>query len=915
MMNFASAQLKYTLLEESEPGSLVGNVARDLGLNTAGIFERGLQLGTEQSQQYFALNLESGTLITKHRIDREKLCGNSPDCVLHVEIVLVKPLELYRLEVEILDINDNSPVFPNTVRTIKITEFAAVGSRFPLERAQDPDVGINSVTSYQLEKNMYFSLIVQNRKNDRPSPVLVLEKVLDREQQAEHTLVLTALDGGTPARSGTMLISIIVIDNNDNAPVFDSTFYKINVRENAPLNSLVIKLNATDKDEGVNGEISYYFEDISSEDIANVFSLDHQTGEIRVKEHMDFEKHRSYEISVKALDHGVPAMEGHCVIQVDIEDMNDNAPEILISSLVSSIPEDSPVGTTVGLLRVKDQDTGKNGEVQLEISPDLPFSITNVLNHYSLVTNSLLDREHASQYIIQLTATDMGVPQLTAQTVYNITVSDVNDNPPTFERSSMYVEIKENNKPGALLCAVTASDKDEGENAHITYSIINSLINGFPALSFIYMDTQNGNIYAQQSFDYELAQVLQFTIRAEDSGIPKLASNITVYLHVLDENDNHPSILYPTNSRHAPAQQLMPRSLPTGSLVTKVVAVDGDSGYNAWLTYSITKATDLSLFKIAPHTGEIRMARSFLETDSPVQNLCVMVKDNGNPSLSSTATLIISSEAGSSKESLHSKDVFADTKQKSDITMYLIIALVSLSIVSVVTLIILLVKCVRRKNKMADPESPCWFLHQSNSTDSPQTFQPTLGFNMDGTLKYMEIRLDPSNPGSQCYRTYFTQSDNINLTLLKPLTFSPVKDVDSNAESLGISSLRDSTEHAQPNADWQLTQGQRPGPSGQQPTEEPGVWPNNQFETERLQAMILASANEAAEGSSGIGGSTGTMGLSARYGPQFTLQHVPDYRQNIYIPGTTSTLTNAAGKRDNKAPSGNKKKSGKKEKK
>lgn len=770
MKNFVSADPKYTLLEESEPGSLVGNVARDLGLNTAGISERGLQLGSEQSQQYFALNLESGTLITKHRIDREKLCGNSLNCILPVEIVLTKPLELYRLEVEILDINDNSPVFPNTVRTIKITEFAAVGSRFPLERAQDADVGINSVTSYQLEPNQYFSLIVQNRKNDRPSPVLVLEKALDREEQTEHKLVLTALDGANPSRSGTMLISIIVLDNNDNAPVFDSTFYKISMKENSPLNSLVIKLNATDKDEGVNGEISYYFEDISSEDIANVFSLDHQTGEIRFNEHIDFEKHRSYEISVKALDHGVPAMEGHCVIQVDIEDMNDNAPEIFISSLVSSIPEDSPVGTTVGLLRVKDLDMDKNGEVRLEISPDLPFAIIDVVNHYSLVTNVLLDREHESQYIIKLTATDMGVPQLTTQTVFNITVSDINDNPPAFERSVMYVEIKENNKPGALLCAVTASDKDEGENAHITYSIINSLINGSPALSFIYMDTQNGNIYAQQSFDYELAQVLQFTIRAEDSGIPKLASNITVYLHIVDENDNHPSILYPANLRHAQAQQLVPKSLPAGSLVTKVVAVDGDSGYNAWLTYSIAKATDLSLFKIAPHTGEIRMARNFLETDSPVQNLCIVVKDNGNPSLSSTATIVISAESGTSKEYNYSKDVFTDTKQKPNITMYLIIALVSVSIVSVVTLIILLVKCFSRKNKMGDPEL--------NQYVGPS--QKNLQLNYNSTLRYVEVPVVVSDQHSKTDCP--TDFNRDTLYMMKSLNFPQLKQLVNASE-------------------------------------------------------------------------------------------------------------------------------------
>ncbi|KAM9312922.1 protocadherin gamma-C5-like isoform 1-T1 [Gastrophryne carolinensis] len=218
-----------------------------------------------------------------------------------------------------------------------------------------------------------------------------------------------------------------------------------------------------------------------------------------------------------------------------------------------------------------------------------------------------------------------------------------------------------------------------------------------------------------------------------------------------------------------------------------------------------------------------------------------------------------------------------------------------------------MVKCYKREMYLC--QHPCWFLHQSNSGHCLQNQQPTVCFNMDGTLKYMEIRMDPANPDSRRYRTYFSHIDNMNLTLLKPFQFPPVV---SDTQTLGV---RDPNEQTQPNADWQLTQGQRPGPSGtQQPTEESGVWPNNQFETERLQAMILASANEAAEGSSGIGGSTGTMGLSARYGPQFTLQHVPDYRQNIYIPGTTTTLTNAAGKRDGKAPSGNKKK-GKKEKK
>ncbi|XP_044136963.1 protocadherin gamma-C5-like [Bufo gargarizans] len=766
ILKLASAQLRYSLLEESEPGTLVGNVAKDLGLNTAGIPERALRLGSEQSQQYFALNLETGAIVVRSRIDREKICGTNINCILPVEIVLEKPLELYHLEIEILDTNDNSPVFQNAERTIKITELAAVGTRFPLERAQDPDLGINSVSSYKLSESKYFSLNVQARKNEKPSPVLILEKALDREEREEHTLVLTAFDSGSPLRSGTSLITINVIDINDNAPVFDNAFYKISLKENAQLNTLVIRLNATDKDEGPNGEISYTFEDISSEDITNVFSLGGKTGEIRLKKQLDFEKHHSYEISVKALDHGIPEMEGHCVIQVDIEDVNDNDPEILISSLVSSIPEDTPPGTTVGLLRVIDQDSGKNGEVHLQISPDLPFTITSTQNHYSLITDGFLDREQASQYTIVLQATDLGDPQLKTQTAINVTVTDINDNPPSFERLVVNVEIKENNKPGGLLCTVSASDKDFGENAHITYSIVNSFINGSPAMSFIYMDAQNGNIYAQQSFDYEQAQVLQFTIRAEDSGIPKLSSNSTVYLHIVDENDNRPSILYPGNSRHVPAQQPISRSLQAGSLITKVVAIDADSGYNAWLTYNIAKATDLSLFKVAPHTGEVRLARSFQETDSPVQNLCIVVKDNGAPSLSSTATLLISLEDHSSKKSHYSTDVLSETKQNPNVTMYLIISLVAISVVSFVTLIILLTKCLRNKHQMANSEMNHYMGHTHK----------TLQLNPTSTLRYMEVAMMPGSQQGQYPKT--SGSSDINrdtLNLMKSLNFPQLK--------------------------------------------------------------------------------------------------------------------------------------------
>uniref|UniRef100_A0A803K8X8 Cadherin domain-containing protein n=1 Tax=Xenopus tropicalis TaxID=8364 RepID=A0A803K8X8_XENTR len=778
--SFISSQPRYSVLEESEPGSFIGNVVQDLGLNNVGISERGLRLASEKTMEYFALHLESGTLVVKSRIDREKLCGSSTSCMLPVEIIIEKPLELFRLEVEIVDVNDNAPHFHNTDRVIRMTELAAVGSRFPLERAQDSDVGTNAVSAYQLADNQYFSLAVQNRNDDKP--VLVLEKALDREEQDGYQLVLTAFDGGNPPKSGTILISIIVLDSNDNPPVFDSAVYKIGLKENSPYNTLVIQLHADDSDEGPNGEISYYYEDQISENIANVFSLDQQTGEICVQGKVDYEHQRSYEISVIARDHGVPEMEGHCIVQVDIEDLNDNAPAITLSSFVSSIPEDTPIGTTVLLFSVKDQDSGKNGEVNVQISPTLPFEIISVQNHYSLITNQLLDRELDDQYTIHLTARDLGLPPLQTEATVDLKITDTNDNPPTFEQLSSGVYLNENNKPGALLYAVSASDRDEAENAQVEYSIHNGFIDGSPISSFVYIDKHNGKIYAQQSFDHEEVQHVEFTVMAEDFGSPKLSSNITIHLYILDENDNYPTILFPQASQHLQSPQIIPKALPAGSLVTKVVAVDADSGYNAWLTYNLTEVSSLDLYKIIPHTGEIKLVRNIQYTDSPLQKLLVLVKDHGNPPKSSTATLLIALDDNVNKQSILSNNIaiIDSGKQRHDLTLYLVISLVAVSAVSAITFLILLTKCIRRRNSFAKCECCC--LRQSQSTQY-LGHTKTLQLDPNGTLQYFEVSMGSAGQQSQCYQLANTADiDSGTLNIMRSLNFPQLKDLVNKSE-------------------------------------------------------------------------------------------------------------------------------------
>ncbi|XP_063784646.1 protocadherin gamma-C5-like isoform X15 [Pseudophryne corroboree] len=911
---WVSGQLRYSIAEESDPGTIVGNLATDLRLNPADISKRRLSVGSEGNSRYFAIDHKTGSLTVYERIDRESLCASSPSCLLHLEVVAENPLELFSLEIEILDINDNNPIFSTNDQVIKITELVtSSGVRFPVRTAQDLDVGINGISQYKLNANPYFSLSVTNRDDGTLIPELVLEKVLDREEKAEHRLIVTAIDGGQQPRSGTTQISIIVLDINDNSPIFDKSQYKIHVIENIPINTVIIKLNATDQDEGANGEILYSFDHHTLDSAEKIFEINSNTGEIFVKGDVDYEDSKLYELFIKAVDKGSPKLEGRCVIKVQVEDVNDNTPEIIFTSKHKEISENSPIGTVVGFITVRDKDSGKNGEVKLDVSPNLPFRCQPMSNRYSLVTSGHLDREQVSQYTITLIASDLGSPSLSSQTTVTINISDVNDNPPAFLQTAYNAFIAENNEPGRLLCTVSAVDPDEGANANLIYSIAESHIDGSPVSSFVYINSDTGSIYAQRSFDYEQFQVLQITARVEDSGSPKLFSNVSVFMFILDTNDNHPTILYPESSGEIIAQENIPKSAAAGYLVSKVSAVDLDSGHNAWLIYSLAQPVSPALFHISEYTGEVRTLRGLHEADTTEHRLVISVSDHGEPSLSATVTVIVTIMDHVVQESPKSHDFLTNAKSATNLTLYLIISIVAISLVFLVTFTILLVRCLR-KDQYYDNYCGFCFPNKSHSKSYVDQYKPTLYLNTDGTLKYMEVRMAPPDPPGPCYPVCFPSANIPDFTLTKPLSAAQITGTEKENNASADSSWFNEINQAQPNTEWRFSQAQRPGPSGAQPAEEAGVWPNNQFETERLQAMILASANEAAEGTSGLGGGTGTMGLSARYGPQFTLQHVPDYRQNVYIPGSTLTPTNAGGKRDGKG-GGNKKKSGKKEKK
>uniref|UniRef100_A0A3B4VQX6 Protocadherin beta-15-like n=1 Tax=Seriola dumerili TaxID=41447 RepID=A0A3B4VQX6_SERDU len=698
-IHITTADLSYSVLEEMRPGSIVGNIAKDLGLEVGKLLTRKARIDTEESyQNYCAIDLKTGDFVIREKIDREEFCGEKVSCMLKFELVLESPLELHRISLLIQDVNDNSPVFPKDMVKLEIGESAVKGARYRINEAHDADIGQNTVKQYNLQKNEHFLLSVREDTDGSKSVELVLDKELDREKEHDLNFMLIAVDGGNPQRSGTANIHVTVLDANDNAPVFDQAFYKASLPENAALDTVAITVSASDADEGINGEVTYEFSRIS-ERAKKVFSLSSKTGEIKVIGPLDFESDSKYEMRIDAKDgYGLSS---DSKVMIDITDVNDNAPVIYLKSLVNPIPENVSPGTEVGIINVQDRDSENNRQVRCSIQQNVPFKLVpSIKNYYSLVTTGQLDRELVSDYNITITATDEGSPPLSSSKTVELSVADINDNPPVFEEQSYSAYVTENNKPGSTLCSVSARDPDWRQNGTVIYSLLAGEVNGAPVSSYLSVNGDTGVIHAVRSFDYEQFRSFKVHVMARDNGSPPLSSNVTVSVFISDVNDNFPQILYPAPEGNSFMTELVPKAAHGGSLVSKVIAVDADSGQNAWLSYHIVKSTDPGLFTIGLHSGEIRTQRDISESDSMKQNLIVAVKDNGQPSLSATCSmyLLISDNLAEVPEL---KDISYDEKN-SKLTSYLIIALVSVSTFFLTFIIIILgVRfCRRRKPRL-----------------------------------------------------------------------------------------------------------------------------------------------------------------------------------------------------------------------
>ncbi|NP_001019300.3 protocadherin beta-11 precursor [Pan troglodytes] len=676
MSQAGSETWSFSVAEEMQSGSFVGNLAKDLGLKVRELSSRGARVVSNDKKQRLQLDINTGDVLLSETLDREELCGSIEPCVLHFQVLMQNPTQFLQIELQVRDINDHSPIFLEKQMLLEIPENSPVGAVFLLESAKDLDVGINAVKSYTISPNSHFHIKMRVNPDNRKYPELVLDKALDYEELPELSFILTALDGGSPPRSGTALVRVVVVDINDNSPEFEQAFYEVKIPENSILGSLILTVSAWDLDSGTNGEICYTLSH-ASEDIRKAFEINQKSGDITLTAPLDFETIESYSIIIQATDRG--GLFGKSTVRIQVIDVNDNAPEITVSSITSPIPENTPE-TVVMVFSIQDIDSGDNGRIVCSIPEDLPFVLkSSVENYYTLETERPLDRESTAEYNITITVTDLGIPRLKTEHNTTVLVSDVNDNAPTFTQTSYTLFVSENNSPALHIGSVSATDRDSGTNAQVNYSLLPPQDPHLPLASLVSINADNGHLFALRSLDYEALQAFEFRVGATDRGSPALSSEALVRVLVLDANDNSPFVLYPLQNGSAPCTELVPRAAEPGYLVTKVVAVDGDSGQNAWLSYQLLKATEPGLFCVWAHNGEVRTARLLSERDAAKHRLVVLVKDNGEPPRSATATLHVLLVDGFSQPYLPLPEAAPAQAQADSLTVYLVVALASVS--------------------------------------------------------------------------------------------------------------------------------------------------------------------------------------------------------------------------------------------
>lgn len=729
---------RYVTYEEDAPGTEIGNLSQDLKIDPADDPDTSFRFMQENNSSVIQMRETDGLLSVAEVIDREQLCPRSPRCFITFDTVAFsqEKFQLIHVEIEVKDINDHAPRFPRNETRLEIVENVPLHSTFPLQIALDQDVGENYIQSYNISPSSHFAIEVRDREDGVKFAELVLVRELDREVEDSYSIEVTATDGGAHAKSGSMTVNIAVLDFNDNSPTFEHSSLKVELNEDSPVGHRVVKVHAFDPDDGVNGEVMYALADGSSPEVGRLFHVDPYSGDVTLKALVDFEKRRSYELSIRASDSGANSVPSTCKVVIDVVDVNDNAPEISIKPMTSSsdgvayITEAAAAESFVALISTSDRDSGSNGYVRISLLGHEHFTLQQAYgDSFMITTSTTLDREKIPEYNLTMVAEDLGSPPFKTVRQYTIRVTDENDNPPLFSKSLYEVSVLENNIPGSYVTTVVARDPDVGKNAKVSYKVIDSEVpGGSPVSTYVSVDSHSGSLYTLRSFDYETLEQIELVIQAEDRGSPSLSSTSTIRIRVVDQNDNYPYFTFPVLLNDS-ADIPLPFNAPAGYLALRVSAEDEDEGVNGELSYHIVQG-DPKLFAMNKDTGEIALKQWLTAEIGDVLEMKIAVSDNGRSPLSSSATLrFVVSDAEPSEDQvvivLRSSDEEGLSLDGSLIVIIMLSGGCALLLIAIVVVVITC-KLSRRGRNRGAKRDVCHSLFDGRPMPIPGSAQPNI---------------------------------------------------------------------------------------------------------------------------------------------------------------------------------------------
>ena len=638
-------ELPYRILEDLQRGTYVGNVFRDAGVGTRYTPEELSNVEfrfLSRPELGFTMEEDTGILRTGPGIDRDEICAHQTMCTIQLDVVAVTPeplrfLEIIKVNVEILDRNDNEPRFPETRLAYQVLESAMPGSSFVIPTAIDPDSGDFGIQRYELLSNTdKFELDAKPKVDGSTEVRLVTRQKLDREIQDFYQMKIFAYDGGNPPKSGSVDITVTVQDVNDNDPVFSNTTYEVAILENTPPQNTIVRVHANDHDIGLNGQVIYGFSATTQAAYGDLFGIRNATGEIYVKGTIDYEKNPIYHLSVTARDLSPDSRTADATVIIKVRDANDNAPQITVNTLAATgtnlaeIAEDADLDTFVAHITVTDPDSGRNGQFKCNLN-DNHFQLKEMYqSEYKIVTRAYLDRELQGEYNLAIACRDRGLDPQVAIKHMTVRVTDVNDNSPLFRRSRYQASLIENNFVGAVIAHVNATDADAGENGAILYTVEPTYKKLFK------VDPITGVVTAAVMFDHEEIQQIKFRVIASDRGEKPRTSVATITVDIDDVNDESPHFSQDGYSFGVYENQ------PSGTQVGVVNAIDRDAPpFNQFEFQFFPTPDAIDNFVIHPKSGSITTKVVLDREEDSVYYLVVQAIDKGDPPKTSSVTVSV----------------------------------------------------------------------------------------------------------------------------------------------------------------------------------------------------------------------------------------------------------------------------------